>query len=305
MSEHAPGGRGLSALVSITALRRLGAVSVALACACLGAIAARPAQSPPAALPVPRVVLDALTAPAKDPGWHSCTPRSAHLVGPYRVYDDAFGERRECIRSTGANFLVETSSAPGPGGVVAYPAIQYGSAYDYTTKGSGLPKPVSRMYHPLLSDTVTGSARGPWIADYDSWFFPSRNTDRHGTAEMIIVERYPAGLARGSLVRIAGKDYWLRSAYTCTDGADGECTSAPWPLIRFFAVHQASRAAGLPFRAFVQLAIRRGYLPRSDWWGSTDFGDEIWRGGRGLRNSLNVTWRKTCPRLQHICGGAS
>lgn len=217
---------------------------------------------------------------AHDPVWGTCTPLAAHLDGPYRIYNDAWASR-ECITSTGPNLRVLTSARPSGGDVVAYPDIQYGSAYGYATPGSDLPVRLSRMGHPLLSATAAGRASGAWIADFDSWFFRTSDTGRHGTTEMIIVMRYMPGMAHGKLIRIGRTRWWLRDAVTCNSGL---C----WPLIRYFAARQTRHVRRLPFRAFTRIAEHRGMLPAGDWWGSTSFGFELWSGGRGLAAGMTV-----------------
>jgi len=204
----------------------------------------------------------------------------AHLDGPYRVYNDAWASP-ECISSTGPNLRVLTRARPAAGAVVAYPNIQYGAAYGYATPGSGLPARLSRMGHPMFSATAAGQARGSWIADFDSWFFPGPDTHRHGTAEMIIVLRFMRGMAHGRLVRIGRAGWWLREAQTCNSGL---C----WPLIRYFAARQTRHVQRLPMRSFIRIAEHRRMLPRRDWWGSTAFGFELWSGGRGLTAGMTV-----------------
>jgi hypothetical protein len=217
---------------------------------------------------------------ASNPVWQTCIALAAHLDGPYRVYNDAWASR-ECIRSTGPNLRVLTRAHPAGGDVVAYPNIQYGAAYGYTTPGSGLPVRLSRMGRPVFTATASGRSGGHWIADFDSWFFPSRDTSQHGTVEMIIVLRYMPGMARGRLVRIGGVRWWLRDAETCNSGL---C----WPLIRYFAARQTWRVRRLPMRAFIRIAERRRMLPTRYWWGSTAFGYELWSGGRGLTARMVV-----------------
>jgi hypothetical protein len=221
--------------------------------------------------------------------WRTCVPggRSARLAGSYRVYDDSWATRT-CIRSTGASFTVTTTAHPHADNVVSYPDIQYGSAYGYTTQGSGLPLRLTRIGSPRLSATAGGNARGVWIADFDSWFFPTRNTRGHGTAELTIVLRYPGSVSGWPRVRVDGREYWLEYWITCLRLPSGACSDVWWPLTSFHAVRKVRRVTGLRLAAFVRVAERRGYLPRSDWWGSTDFGDEIWWGGRRLSGSMRV-----------------
>ncbi len=218
--------------------------------------------------------------PGRKPVWRTCTPLDARLVGPYRVYNDAWASR-ECISSTGPNLRVLTRAQPSGGDVVAYPNIQYGAAYGYTTPGSGLPVRLSRMGHPLFTATAAGAARGSWIADFDSWFFSGSDTSSHGTTEMIIVLRYMPGMAHGVLIRIGRVHWWLREAQTCNSGL---C----WPLIRYFAARQTRHVRHLPMRAFVRIAVHHRMLTASDWWGSTAFGFELWSGGRGLAAAMTV-----------------
>lgn len=219
---------------------------------------------------------------AATPAWHTCTRQAALVVGSYRFYNDWWGART-CIRVIGRKTLiVETSTRSRV--VVAYPDIQFGSAYGYTTPGSALPVRISRMGHPLLTGTLGGHARGAWIGDFDSWFFRTSDTSGHGNYEMIIVPRHTSSFMPWHgrrIVGIAGHRYWIGSRETCL--RPGEC----WPLIRFVAVRQFDHAR-LPFARFVYLAKRHGYLPRSVWWGSTDLGFENISGGRGETVTFTV-----------------
>lgn len=219
----------------------------------------------------------------------------AYLAGPYRVYDDAW-QARTCITTTtkpaatgGASLRITTSAPPAADGtVVAYPDIQYGSAYGYTTKGSGLPVRVSRMGHPYLWARAGGYRDRGAIADFDSWFFPTRDTRGHGSAELVIVIRGGAG-GGGYLVRAGGREWHLDEWTTCLRESDGECQpGAYWPLVRYVAVHQSHHVRRLPLAQFVRVAEGYGWIPRTDWWGSTAFGWEVWSGGRGLTAQMMV-----------------
>ncbi len=243
------------------------------------------ASSPPGLPPAP-VIRDYSRAPGN--GLLCAPPLAAVVTAPFRIYDDSWGTRT-CVRVRGNSFRVETNARPDGGEVVAYPDIQFGSAYGYTTPGSGLPRPVRKVrYHPeWVTGTAGGSARGAWIADFDSWFFPSRNVTGHGTAEMVIVLRYPRGsMSGGQLVTIGGRRWWVREWITCEHAPHGPCLRS-WPLIRFAAARRV-RHARIRFGSFVNLAVHRGMLPKSDWWGSLSFGFENWSGGRGETASLRV-----------------
>lgn len=234
----------------------------------------------------------ALASPSKGSSAHRICVRhipSAHddlISGPYRIYDDSWAART-CIRPVGVGFRVETNARPDDGEVVAYPNIAYGSAYGYTTPGSNLPVRIRRMGRPRMTATADGNAGGVWIADFDSWFFPTSNVAGHGTAEMVIILRYPRGsMTGGREVTIGGRQWWVREWTTCLHAPGRPCTLS-WPLLRF-AIARPVRHITIPFGSFVNLAVRRGLLPRRDWWGSVSFGFENWSGGRGEYASLRV-----------------
>ncbi len=137
------------------------------------------------------------------------------VMGPYWVYDDSWATRT-CIRPEGVGFKVETNARPDDDEVVAYPDIRYGSAYGFTTPGSDLPVPISRIGSPLLTATADGNAGGIWIADFDAWFFPTSDVAHHGTAEMVIILRYPAhSMTGGPEVTVDGRKWWLEEWTTC------------------------------------------------------------------------------------------
>ena len=208
------------------------------------------------------------------------------VMGPYWVYDDSWATRT-CIRPEGVGFKVETNARPDDDEVVAYPDIRYGSAYGFTTPGSDLPVPISRIGSPLLTATADGNAGGIWIADFDAWFFPTSDVAHHGTAEMVIILRYPAhSMTGGPEVTVDGRKWWLEEWTTCERDPGGKCTLS-WPLIRFAIASRVDHIT-ISFDAFVTAAVRRGLLPGHDWLGSMSFGFENWSGGRGEYASMQV-----------------
>ena len=268
----------------VVRLGLLAAVAAVLISGCMSAQAAATQATAPAA------------AKAKPVTWHTCTPRAARFDGAYRIYNDEFAGRkgRFCIRSTGRNLTTENSVIGQPGGVVAYPAIQYGPYYGYADTASGLPVPELHMGAIVLHVSSTGHAAGQWTSDVDAWFYPNTNTSVHANYELVIINRTSSGVTARNhkLVKAGGQWYEATSWTTCPPGLN-----LCWPLIWFEKLHQ-SGSLKIRLGVFAWDARKLGWLPKREWIGNWNYGSEIWSGGKGLTDSMTVRWTTGLPVIR-------
>ena len=226
-----------------------------------------------------------------------CTPGTIIFHGAYRVYDNAWLGRsahRFCVSSTGVNITIDSNAAPDGGIVVAYPSIRYGRFFGDLDKPSGFPLPVPNLSgrRVILHVASTGHASGEWQSDVDSWFIPNKNWTQHGTAELVIINRSSSGQhgSGGYIIRIHGIRYRVATWITCQHLPRQTCDPQvqPWRLIKLDRVNHAARDTIYLGRTIRKLLARR-LLHRGQWLGDVAYGTELWSGGKGLTDSLQVT----------------
>ncbi len=151
--------------------------------------------------------------------WRTCKPGTKRIVGAYRVFDNAWrgpSATRFCVHSTGLNISIESNARPYGAEVVAYPSIRYGAFFTDRDPRSRLPVRVTRIGSLTLSVASRGHAAGLWLSDADMWFRPRADWNRHGTFELVIINRsagfYPAAWP---LARIRGLAYRWDEWTTC------------------------------------------------------------------------------------------
>jgi hypothetical protein len=230
-------------------------------------------------------------SPAIVPWWHQT---ACHLLQrfvvhgangtTYFVRNDNFKGTGECVRNFGrhANFQVVSSAADTDGPETqAYPMIGYGCAYGSCTKGTALPRRVSRLYYPELTWYTKQRASGRWNAGFDVWFnrtasFAGQAT---GTELMIWLGTRNFPVAAGSPVyRLAGTD-WYEIHWRATSHVN---PNVHWTLVIFRRVHPTRHVWRLHLKPFINHLRYQGLLKRSWYLESIDGGFEIWRGGAGL-----------------------
>jgi hypothetical protein len=227
--------------------------------------------------------------------WRTCDPGTKHYIGPYRVFDNAWigrSSRHFCVHSTGLNITIDSAAVPASGTVVAYPSIRFGAFWTDRDPSSGLPLPATRLGRLTVAAASTGTAAGVWESDIDAWWRPRADWTRHGTFEMVIVNRSsfptPAG---GPTMRVGRAWYRYSTWMTCQRLSSGACTPGipPWRLLIFRRIRQAD-AVRMPLWKFTSWALRKGLLPRTAWLGDVAYGTELWSGGRGLTDSMQIAW---------------
>jgi hypothetical protein len=231
----------------------------------------------------------------------TCTDGSIQYAGPYRIYDNAWLEPSQCVTgqvlSRGAAITITSNATPG-GTVVAYPSIRYGAFYTDGDPQSGLPLPVTQLGRMTLHVASTGRAGGAWQSDADIYLHPTAASipHHHATFELVISNRsawrQPGG--RSAVVRVAGIRYrWVTPWTTCQRNASDQCDARipDWQITVFFRLHEKAKAL-IYVPGFTWFLIRHGALPRRDVLASAAYGTELWSGGRGLTDSMYVTYPK-------------
>jgi hypothetical protein len=244
------------------------------------------------------VTSPAYAAPAPAPSvsrpWATCVPRKIDYVTRdgigYRLGDDLFAGKkgRLCIASRavrrGESLTITANVRAQGGAVAAAPYIRVGPWYRAGDTRSPFPMPARAMLAVTLHVSVTGHARGEWIADADAYGYRSgRAVKGNPSIEMIIATRwhdYP----RKSYghYRISGQ-WWSVNKWVTGKGSP----MGAHLIISFWAAHQSDTATErLP--AFV------GWARRHHWWEARTVGNaclqaELWSGGKGLTLGLQVT----------------
>jgi hypothetical protein len=215
--------------------------------------------------------------------WHTCVPRMIGYRGQYRIENDLFAGKagRLCIRSTGDNLTVETSVPWQPGGVVAAPSIRVGGWYGSADTQSPFPLAVRHMQRLVDHVTVAGHARGQYLIDTDTYWYPTvAALAGPPGAEIVIANMTSAGSGQARL-RVGHRTWWADHWITCPGVI---------PCHPLIVLHSArpvrSLAEVLP--AFVWRLRQLGWLPSYGWIGNTCLQAELWSGGRGLRLGLTV-----------------
>jgi hypothetical protein len=223
--------------------------------------------------------------------WHTCTARASIEEGPYLLGDDLFAGRsgRLCIRATTtgttATIQVLSSVRAQPGGVVAAPYVRYGTWYGAGDPAAFLPQPASSA-SVVDHVKVTGRARGEWLADDDSYYYPTEMDAllRAPSYELVIASRWHDWPGCGSgcrRVRVGWREFLTTAWMTCPG-------TIPCHLLMLFQPVEQVTSMAEHLTAFTSVVRRLGWLPAGEWLGNTALQAELWSGGKGLRLSLRV-----------------
>jgi hypothetical protein len=196
--------------------------------------------------------------------------------GRYVVQNNEWGANDgQCISVTDSGFSVVSGNhnVPTNGAPASYPSIFAGCHYANCSTGSGLPLQVSSFGNVSSSVSYT-TTNGYWDAAYDLWFDPNPNqTGQNTGAEIMIWGAHqgppqPVG-SRVGTVNLAGAtwDVWF--------GNIG------WNVISYVR-QQTTTSLNISVTAFTNDAVSRGYVQRSWYLTSVQFGFEPWQGGPGL-----------------------
>jgi hypothetical protein len=197
-----------------------------------------------------------------------------------------------CLRLNGKpDFTLTQNVVPDRGRVVAFPSVLYGAFASILTKGSVLPRKISRLGGFQVSWWTHGAPAGAYNRAMDMWFHSGtpaitrpggKISVPHGTAEVMIwigTHGYPSW-SRYPKVRIDGAEWYVDSWMT------KPATGKGWPITIFRRVHETRHASHLAIVPFIRATIRRHMLGAGDELLSAAFGSETSIGGRGLGVSL-------------------
>lgn len=207
--------------------------------------------------------------------------RGASLV----VRNDNYGGSHECLANVNrwANFTVATSAARRSGSEpAAFPNIFYGCSWGICSRGTGLPRRLSRLHRPQTSWYTRGRPPGRWDVAYDIWFARQRHTSGQDRGAEIMLWLRSKGLGRPSGHGLMIERHrWQLEHWTTTNRASG----AHWPLIIFRMISPHGFVSHLHLMPFFRRAEDLGLLNRSWWLTAVEAGFEVWRGGAGLRTT--------------------
>ncbi|MBA8923006.1 hypothetical protein BC739_000203 [Kutzneria viridogrisea] len=229
----------------------------------------------------------------------AATPSYAQLCGQYDsvhvannrfvVQNDEWGDTiPQCVQPTDSGFTVVSGNhnLPTTNAPAAYPSIYAGCHYGNCSSGSGLPLQVSKFgnLRSSVNYTTTG---GQWDAAYDIWLDTNPNpTGQNNGAEIMIWGAHTSGPRpfgdKVATANLAGAtwDVWYGVQHN---------NGVSWNVISY-ARQQATNSLEVSVRDFTLDAANRGYVQRSWYLTSVQFGFEPWQGGPGLAvNSFSFT----------------
>jgi hypothetical protein len=223
------------------------------------------------------LLTSACTTPGQPVG-STCEALGSFRVqdGRYIVQNNRWGASTEqCIDVTSDGFTVTRASHNNAtnGPPASYPSIFQGCHYGNCTTGP-YPKVYSTLADVTSNVTLTVPASGEWDAAYDIWLDPTNRTDGQNTGAEIMVwvnhrgRPQPFGQKVGT-AQLGGAawDVWF--------GSQG------WNTVSYVRQQPATSFAG-SLKPFVDDAAGRGWVQRSWWLTSVQFGFEPWIGGAGL-----------------------
>jgi hypothetical protein len=200
--------------------------------------------------------------------------------GRYIVQNNEWGDSiQQCIDVYDDGFRYTTGyhNLAGSGAPAAYPSIYAGCHYGNCSSGTGLPLQVSSFANPTSSVAFT-TADGQWDAAYDIWFDTSPNPPGQNNGEELMIwadhsgPPQPFGSKVGTVsIEGATWDVW----YGRQNG------SVAWNTVSYVR-QQASHSITVNIKDFTDDSAARGYLSRSWYMTSVQFGFEPWVGGPGL-----------------------
>lgn len=214
--------------------------------------------------------------------------------GRYIVQNAEWGNSiGQCISPAPNGFSVvsgyhdlRTDRAPG-----AYPSIFAGCHFGKCSTGSGLPLRVSALDDVRTSVSYSTVDDGQWNASYDIWLDSSPNpSGQNNGAEIMLWTDYrgtahPAGGKVGT-VTLAGATWDVWKGHNTNHGVG-------WNLISYVRHQTTNSLHNISVKEFTDDAVNRGYVQRSWYVNSIQFGFEPWQGGPGLAvHSFSVTTGK-------------
>lgn len=202
------------------------------------------------------------------------------------VRNDSYGGRGECLWNTNrwANFAVTSSPSRLHSGTepAAFPNIFYGCSWGVCSRGTGLPRRLSRLHRPVTSWYTRGRPAGRWDVAYDIWFARQRHTSGQDRGAEIMLWLRSKGLGRpGGHGMLIERHRWQLEHWITTNPSTG----ARWPLIIFRMTRPSGFVSHLHLMPFFRRAEALGLLNRSWWLTAVEAGFEVWRGGAGLRTT--------------------
>lgn len=233
--------------------------------------------------------------------WTSCKPYFRRTIagpwGSYIVRDDVFSipevrRTKVCLRHERGqpSFTVISSGIAGGRVVRAYPEIFYGCEYGACSRGSILPRKVSRLPARLRFSAYTRfpAAGGKFNDSFDVWFSRHRSTRGQpaGAEIMVWMYRRDVRIAPGWRVRI-GHAWWLVEEWTTHNQQNGRS----WPLIIFIRAKPSNYSHRLYLSKFIKFAEAHRWLSRRYWLETIAQGYEIWAGGKGI----STRWFRVLP----------
>lgn len=209
--------------------------------------------------------------------------------GKYIVQNNEWGDSiPQCLDVTDNGFSVTSGyhNVPTNGAPASYPSIYAGCHYGNCSTGNNLPQQVSSFTNPQSSVDFK-TADGQWDAAYDIWFDTSPNPAGQNNGEELMIwanhsgTPSPAGSKVGTVsIQGAMWDVWK--------GRFGD-NSIGWNVVSYVR-QQTTNKITVNIKDFTDDSVARGYMSRSWYMTSVQFGFEPWVGGPGLAvNSFSYT----------------
>jgi hypothetical protein len=210
--------------------------------------------------------------------------------GRYIVQNNEWGNSiPQCIDVTDNGFSITSGyhNLPTNGAPAAYPSIYAGCHYGKCSTRSGLPLPVTAFDDVQTSASYSTVNNGRWDAAYDIWFDSSPNPSGQNNGAEIMIWGHHGGPPK----LFDSKNGTADLAGATWDVWEGRITNGDtaWNLISYVR-QQTTNSLDIDVKEFTNDAANRGYVQRSWYLTSVQFGFEPWQGGPGLTvNSFNFT----------------
>ena len=217
------------------------------------------------------------TTPGQIPAWSAASG--------YVVRADAWAADL-CIRARPKGFRVTESVALG-NGVVAFPDVFYGWAWGLHSRGTILPRRISRLGGLRVTWVTHGDPAGIWNKALDMWVNARPAVKGQDTGGEVMVwsqthDYTPAWLTFPE-VKLDGK-WWHVDEWRTV-----HANRLSWPLVIFDAVRPFSSVHGLRLAPFLRYAAGRHWITLRYYLTSVEAGNEINYGGKGLSATLSVS----------------
>ena len=238
---------------------------------------------------------------------NSCEDFATAAVGSYVISSNYWNKDTcpgtQCVEMNTASGAFSVTQGPPACGnnVASYPNVLYGCSYGNCSPATILPLPVSQVSSLTSSwDFSTGgvSSKDAWNVSYDIWFCPDNNCGASGFPKglelMIWLDYKNAYGWKDHLgtASLSGYSWDVWAADMLVGGATDS-----WSYMDYIIKpSQVTKVTKLDLNAFIQDAVKRGYVDNSWYLYAVQAGMEVRAGGMPFTsNAFSVTINGMTP----------